>query len=72
MDFVVTVYVVSNPLNIPTHVFSFENDAKAFLIKEFAERGETYTYEPCVMQIDELFIKRLKVLEEQLGIQYFE
>lgn len=68
----VTVYVVSNPLGICTHVFSDENDAKQFLVREFAERGEKYTYEPCIMEFDKNFLLRLKVLEDMKGIQFFE
>ncbi|MFR9018929.1 MAG: hypothetical protein ACLVH8_04420 [Fusobacterium sp.] len=68
----VTVYVVSNPLGICTHVFTAEDDAKRFLIREFAERGEEYTYEPCVMELDKKFLLRLKVLEDMKGIQFFE
>lgn len=71
-NFVLTVYVVLNPLGICTHVFPDEADAKRFLIKEYAEKGDTYTYEPCVMEIDKKFLLRLKVLEEERVVPYFE
>lgn len=72
MNFELTVYVVFDPLGICTHVFTDENDAKAFLVREYAERGESYTYEPCAMQFDKKFLLRLKVLEDIEGISYFE
>lgn len=58
----VTIYIISNPLGVPAHSFTKEEDAKKEMIKIYAELGEKYTLDQVALDIDDLFYKRIGVL----------
>lgn len=58
----ITIYIMLNPLGLISSAYTSEADAKQEAIQRKVDFGETYTLEPCALNIDEHFLKRVALL----------
>lgn len=61
----VTVYVVMNPLGIPTRIFFTELEAKKQLLDDMILFQEKSSIDPCPLFVTKEAVKRLELLIEE-------